>query len=163
MYTDGRFATSNVFKQFCSHAYNLYFNKNFHLNAIFSLPNQNICRRESATRWRRLHSDACEHSHRNQWEPKNRIRKSDDGLHVYTIAPNLHRMTGLLGVWSLPYPISQWELSVLPKNTKWYSYWSWSYKQRVCRRVLHQFTLHSSSENIRTVYLYFTVLSLYVK
>ena len=61
-------------------------NAYFHPNAIFSLPDRKIRRHKSAVGWRRSHSDAYEHSHRNKLNPKYCSRKSEGvRLHVYTV------------------------------------------------------------------------------
>ena len=79
-FSDGRFApSSDVSHDFCQHLSDstIEVNANFYQNVSFWLPDPKNGSRKSVARWCKLQSDACEHTYRNRWNPKNCIHKSD--------------------------------------------------------------------------------------
>ena len=85
--SDGQFVPSAVFMQFQSTSIQFYKRSRckFLAECNFLLPEPKKMERQ-IRRWMTQITDACEHSNRNQCNPKNQIRKSDDvHLHVCTI------------------------------------------------------------------------------
>ena len=72
--SDGQFASSDVLPQFFSRSirfFNIFQCKFASECDFFRSPTEKINRRcQSAIRWHKSQSDACEHSNRNQWNPK---------------------------------------------------------------------------------------------